>query len=254
VDEHLANYGVYPPTASESFDLSAVSKAVRHRIEECCIADGVPPSPQEIGEQLSLDRATVLGALRELQQAVQVMFVPGTENIIKVPPFSAVPTRHRVFVDGEWKGYAGCAGEASAVDGLFPGKTVRVVSACPECWEPIELVVKDRELLSMRPGDAVLHIGVHPDRFRDDWIVTCDSINFFPDLEHVARWEEMVSARRGGTMPASGALKWADGVARSRFWNYDRGPEVARGLESFVEHFERNGGSAGPWRDQLMRP
>ena len=224
-----APYGVYHDTASEWFEMTENAKKVRLYLEDFFIEHGRSPNLPRIMRDNGLDQNQTWHALWQLERAVQVMFVPGSEDIVKVPPFSNAATRHRVTVDGESKWFAGCAGESCAVNAMFPGKTVTVDSHCPCCWEPIRFSAKDRQLVDFEPKTAVLHIGVSPHNFRKDWIVTCDSINFFIDADHVAVWEKAWPQKRGVYMPAPNGIAWVDRVASTRHYDYNRGPDVANG-------------------------
>ena len=245
--EFHAPYGVYRDTAGEPFTMGDDAKRLRRFFEDYFIEHGYGPDMTDITTALGLSQHDTWEALYQLERGVQVMFLPGTETLVKMPPFSYAPTRHRVSVGDHRRWYAGCAGESCAINALFPGRQVTVTSTCPECWQPMTFVFLDRELVSADPPEAVVHIGVHPHRFRDDWIVTCDSINFFPSLEHVARWEQAVPQRRGVTMPVALGPKWVDGVARTRYWDYDRGPDVADG-DAMIESFGNMGLDVSPWQ------
>jgi len=179
------------------------------------------PDLATILEDLQLDQEQTWEALHQLERANFVVFVPGTEDILKVPPFSAVPNRHTVTAEDGRKWYAGCAGEATTLNAFLPEVRVTIRSTCPDCWQPVVFEARDRELLSVHPEDAVVHIGTHPKDFRNDWIVTCDSINFFCSPEHVAEWEDAVPERKGVMFPIRMGMKWTEGTARVRL-DYDR--------------------------------
>jgi hypothetical protein len=239
-------YGVYGHTARDMFEFSADAKRVRRFLEDTFIGTGRGPSPMGIARALDLSQSDAWDALWELERGVQVMFVPGTENIVKMPPFSNVPTRHEVSVDGERKWFAGCAGESCAINGLFPGQTVTIHSTCPDCWEPIEVVTRDRELISVTPDTALMHWGIHARHFTDDWIVTCDSINFFRSPEHIALWEEAVPDRRGIVMSIELGIATVETIATQRYWNYDRGPDLAQ-PESLITNYKALGVDVSAW-------
>ena len=222
-------YGVYGHTPAEPFELTPDAKRVRRFLEDYFIVHGFGPDFPEIMTTLQMSQNETWEAIHQLEQAVQVMLVPGTENLVKMPPFSYVPTPHRVSLGDSRRWYTGCAGEACAINKMFPGRQVTIESTCRDCWEPITLVMKDGELLSVDPPEAVIHLGVHPSKFGEDWIVTCDSINFFRSAEHVAAWEEAVPQRRGVMMPIEMGPAWVDGVASTRYWNYDRGSDAVDG-------------------------
>jgi hypothetical protein len=223
-----APYGTFGHTAVEPFELTADSKRLRRYFEEYFMTNGAGPDFQDIMSTLKLSESDMWEALHQLEQGVQVMFVPGTETLVKMPPFSYVPTRYRVSIGDSRRWYAGCAGEASAINSLFPGRTVYVDSICPDCYDGIRLQYRDGQLLSLDPPDTVIHIGIRPDRFIDDWIVACDNINFFRSMDHVEVWEDARPDVRGVSFPAELGLRMVEKIAKSRYWDYDRGPDVGR--------------------------
>ncbi len=244
--EIFSEYGACGNTAQEYFELSSDAKRLRRYFEDHFLERGQGPSIPDIMNDLGFDQARTWAALHELEHGVQVMFVPGTENLVKMPPFSYVPTRHRVGVDDRnW--YAGCAGESCAINGLFPGKLVTVTSTCPDCWDKIVFRAKDRELVSIEPDTSVIHIGIHSRDFRKEWNITCDSINFFRSREHVEIWENQFPDKGGAIIPAQLGLKWVDAISRSRYWDYDRGPDVASS-DAMIEGFARLGVDVSVWK------
>ncbi len=245
--EFHAPYGVYLDTATEPFELTDDSKRLRRYFEDYFMVHGFGPDMPEMMATLNMSQTQLWEALYQLERGVQVMFVPGTETLVKMPPFSYAPTRHRVTVGDSRRWYAGCAGEASAINKLFPGRTVTVDSMCPDCFEPISVVYKDGEVLSVDPAGAQIHIGIRPHDFPKDWIVTCDSINFFRSPEHVQVWEEARPDPRGIAFPAEMGPAWVDGVASTRYWNYDRGPDVISSPDGMVERFREMGVDVTPW-------
>ena len=243
-----APYGVYGNTASEWFELTENTKRVRRYLEDSFIEHGRGPNLAQIMRDLGLDQRTTWHSLHQLERGVQLMFVPGTETISKMPPFSNVPTRHRLTVDGESKWYVGCAGECCAVGGMFPGRTAIIDSFCPDCWEPIRFETKDLIVVALDPPTTVLHIGIHPNRFREEWNVTCDSINFFISAEHVAEWERAFPDKRGVIVPIKlgEAPPMGVEIARIRHWDYDRGPDPGGG-QAMVERYRAMGLDVSAW-------
>lgn len=246
-----APYGEYPPTMTQWFELTENAKRVRRYLVDSFVHHGRSPKVTQIARDLKLDQNQTWHSLWQLQQAVGggaggVVFVPGTEDILKMVPFSNVPTRHAITIDGESKWYAGCAGESCSMDGLFPGKIINIDSVCLDCWEPIRLQIKDRKLLALEPSTAVLHWGMHPAKFRENWVTACDSINFFVSKDHVAAWERAVPQKRGVVMPIEVALRQVDDLAARRATDYDLAP---RGGDpaTMIERFKKMGLDVSAW-------
>ena len=148
--EFHAPYGVYRDTAGEPFTMGDDAKRLRRFFEDYFIEHGYGPDMTDITTALGLSQHDTWEALYQLERGVQVMFLPGTETLVKMPPFSYAPTRHRVSVGDHRRWYAGCAGESCAINALFPGRQVTVTSTCPECWQPMTFVFLDRELVSVQ--------------------------------------------------------------------------------------------------------
>ncbi|MCG2621218.1 alkylmercury lyase family protein [Arthrobacter sp. I2-34] len=247
-------YGEYPPQGAEEFEYTETTKRVRRFFEDFIPEQGRAPGIPEIMKALDLDQQETWDALYQLHLGVQIMFVPGTENIVKMPPVSFVPTRHRAKLEDGREFWAGCAGEASAFHFRFPGQVTTIESMCPDCWEPIVTKWKDGELLSVEPETALIHIGRHPGEWGDQMMLTCENINFFRSPEHVKVWEEKMPEKRGITLPVDKAVEWVEGEARVRYWDYDRPPGLvgANSLAgSTVEHFRALGADVTYWEELL---
>jgi hypothetical protein len=241
-------YGAYGQTADKTFELSPDAKQLRRFFEDRFIEQGMGPGLRAIVDELGFTQDRAWDALDELRRAVQLMFVPGTENFLKMPPFSYIPTRHRVSLPDGRSWYGGCAAEASAMNGLFPGEEVVVRSACPDCWEPVTVRMKDRECIGVDPDTAVLHIGIHPRNFSDNWIVTCDNINFFKSEDHARLWEQAFPDKRGVVMPATLVAQMTSRIATVRHWDYDRGADAVGDGAAMVGRFAAMGVDVTPWR------
>ena len=89
---------------------------------------------------------------------------PETDQIVSVAPFNNLPTQYRISIDGEQKWFAQCGFEALAIRWLFPGKTVRMDAPCLDCGQPMAIVMRDEQVLSVEPetivGYSLTPIGV----------------------------------------------------------------------------------------------
>jgi len=243
-----APYGEYHNTPRDAFQVTADAKRVRRYLEDHFLQHGYGPGIRDIVTDLVLPQQRVWDALHVLERAVQVMFVPGTQNLVKVPPFSYVPTRHRAVVDDGRSWHIGCAGEACAIHGLFPGQTVTLTSLCPDCWTDIEITIRDGVVTGMKPETAVIHMGMHPRDFPAEWNETCDSFNFFASAEHVRTWEAALPHKRGVRISVDSMIKLVEGVSSTRYWNYDRGSDSPGTPEGVVSKLTTMGVDVSAWQ------
>lgn len=226
-------YGEYPAHTAEKFDYTENTKRLRKYMTDYIYVNQRPPTVAEFMSELQLSQQDVWDSMSELQLGVQLLFVPGTQSIGKVPPFSFYPTRHRVYIEDGREFWAGCAGEACALSAEFPGLTCTVKSICPASWEVITSVWKDGELLSYSPDTTIMHFGVHPRKWAESMVPVCESIDFFTSRELVSAWGAAHPEHRGATITLELAQAWVKQIAGSRYVDYDRGPD-APGAPNFA--------------------
>ena len=100
---------------------------------------GRGPDVTEVAERTGLDAADVLAAYRSLRAQRLLLLEADDAAIRMAPPFSGVPTQHRVEVEGV--GYfANCAWDALGVPAALR-KPGRVHSRCEQSGEPLDLAI-----------------------------------------------------------------------------------------------------------------
>jgi hypothetical protein len=106
----------------------------------------------------------ILGRLRS--QRVLVLEADG-ESIRMAPPFSGVPTQHKVTAGGVTY-YANCAWDALGIPAALHQPAI-VHSRCEQSLEPLELAVSDRG-----PADSewLFHCVVPAAKWWDDIVFT----------------------------------------------------------------------------------
>ena len=128
---------------------------------------GRRPSSAQIAEHVGVDAEEVRDAFGRLR-ANRVLFLePDGETIRMAPPFSGVPTPHRVLV-GEREYVANCAWDALGIIAALhePGT---VISACAQSGERLELPVGPD---GPAPSDWVFHCLVPAARWWEDLVFT----------------------------------------------------------------------------------
>jgi hypothetical protein len=137
---------------------------IRNHVYATFIADGRAPTAAETGAALVLGEDEVVDAYRRLHDGHALVLHAGTTEIRMLNPFSAVETPHRVDADGRsW--FANCAWDALGIPAaLHADGAVR--SECPDCGEPLELEVRDGELV--HGADVLVHFVVPARRWWDD--------------------------------------------------------------------------------------
>ena len=134
---------------------TALDDDVRLHIYDRFVATGTPPSVAETATALTLARDEVEQAYRRLERARVIVLAPGTLNVWLANPLCATPSSFAVETPrGDYWGV--CAWDALGVVAMLGGSgTVR--TTCPDCAEPMELVVDGGRLL---PVEGVFHVAV----------------------------------------------------------------------------------------------
>lgn len=137
---------------------------IRNYIYGSFVRDGRAQTPSETAAALGLEPDEAQQAYRRLHDAHALVLKPGWTEIRMLNPFSAVETTHRVEAGGRsW--FANCAWDALGIPAALHADG-RIESACPDCGEPLELEVRDGELV--RSADLLVHFVVPARRWWDD--------------------------------------------------------------------------------------
>lgn len=138
---------------------------IRTQVYSSFARDQRAEAPAETAAELGLPEGAVAASYRRLHDAHALVLRPGTTEILMLNPFSAVPTPHRVVVDGRtW--YANCAWDALGIPGALHRDSGRFASECPDCGEVLELELRAGELV--RGGELLVHFVVPARRWWDD--------------------------------------------------------------------------------------
>jgi len=128
---------------------------------------GTAPSPGDIAASLGSSVADVIVAYRDLRASRVLWLEANGESIRMAPPFSGVPTQHRVRV-GSRDYFANCAWDAlGIVAALRPPGTV--YSRCEQTLEPLEL---DVDIEGPGPSPWVFHSLVPAAKWWNDLVFT----------------------------------------------------------------------------------
>jgi hypothetical protein len=234
-----------PQDTSTSWSFSPQALTVRRYLYSRYLSAGRGASPSEIAAATDLKRDEVRAALEELERGVMVMLERDTDAVVRrCPPWSDIPTDHRIEVDGAFAAYAGCALEAVNAAFAYPGSQTTIKSACPHCGEPIELEFAGAELVDFSPEATVVHIGLNPRSWDQNWVAACANTNFFSSPAHVSAWEASHPEFRGVTMPLAEALKLPRYTNRL---DYERGPDDDGG-ERFFQAIDSLFGTPEHWQ------
>ncbi len=128
---------------------------------------GRRPSPEEVTERVGSILERVLDAYQRLRaQRLLVLEVDG-RSIRMAPPFSGVPTQHRVEAGGV-QYIANCAWDALGVLAALHKPGI-VHSRCGQSGEPFHLHV---EVQGPEPSDWVFHCLIPAAKWWDDIVFT----------------------------------------------------------------------------------
>lgn len=128
---------------------------------------GTRPSVADVAHRMDAGVPVVREAFARLRGQRVLVLEPDGESIRMAPPFSGVPTQHRVAAAG-LSYYANCAWDALGIPAAL-GKPATVYSRCEQSLEPLELEVGvDRP----PPCDWLFHCVVPAAQWWDDIVFT----------------------------------------------------------------------------------
>ena len=102
---------------------------------------GAAPAPRDIASALGSTPNEIQEAYGHLRANRVLLLERDGVTILMAPPFSGVPTQHRVTVDGV-KYFANCAWDALGIPAALH-KSGTVYSRCEQTMEPLELSVSE---------------------------------------------------------------------------------------------------------------
>ena len=137
---------------------------IRNHLYASFVGDGRAHTAAETAAELGLDLERAEAAYRRLHDAHALVLQPGSTEIRMLNPFSAVETPHRVEAQGRtW--FGNCAWDALGIPAALHADGV-VRSQCPDCGEPLDLEIREGELVEGR--DLLVHFVVPASRWWDD--------------------------------------------------------------------------------------
>ena len=128
---------------------------------------GQPPEVADVARRSGDRPGAVLGAFQSLRAQRLLLLEPDGTTIRMAPPFSGVPTQHRVEAGGI-DYFANCAWDALGIPAALH-ETARVRSRCEHSHEPLDLGV-GRE--GPESSDWLFHCLVPAARWWDDLVFT----------------------------------------------------------------------------------
>jgi hypothetical protein len=128
---------------------------------------GVAPSPDRLADRLACSADEVRAAFARLQQQRVLLLEPGSDTIRMAPPFSGVPTPHRVEAGGQ-RYFANCAWDALGIPAALHQPAL-VHSSCGQSGAPLVLQVG---LEGPEPSAWLFHCQVPAARWWENLVFT----------------------------------------------------------------------------------
>jgi hypothetical protein len=142
---------------------SALDREVRLCVYRRFLADGRPPTHEQVAAELAVWTEEVEAAFRRLEAGHVLVFFPGTLDIWMANPLSAQATDFRVETS-QGTHFGNCIWDAFGVVAMLGGSG-RVRTHCACCAAPMELAVSGGELAL---AEGVAHFAVPARRWWDD--------------------------------------------------------------------------------------
>jgi alkylmercury lyase-like protein len=144
--------------------LSDPANDVRVEIYRSFVEDGSAPSPDDLAATLGMSREDVGIAVHELAEHDVIELQPGSDRLWLAHPFASTPSPF-VVEAGRRRWDAICVWDAFGVLALMDVDGA-VTTNCPDCGEPISVMVRDGEVPT--PSEHVAHFEVPASRWHED--------------------------------------------------------------------------------------
>ena len=140
---------------------------VKEKVYHHFASTGSAPTPHQLANQLSCSGDDIREAFVRLQRSRVLLLDQDGEAIRMAPPFSAIPTAHRVLI-GQQQYFANCAWDALGVAAALHREAV-VHSSCGQSGAPLRLEIG---LGGPEPSDWLFHCQVPAARWWVDLVFT----------------------------------------------------------------------------------
>src|ERR1041384_1090594 len=140
---------------------------VRHAIYEHFVTTGEAPTVAGLASTLGPGSRDIVASFQRLFERRLLVLGSDREQILMAPPFSGVPTQHRVIVGGR-EYFANCAWDALGVVAAL-GRDGLVRSRCEQSGEPLDIPV---HAAGPDPVPCVAHFAVPASRWGRDIVFT----------------------------------------------------------------------------------
>ncbi|MFJ5675754.1 organomercurial lyase [Streptomyces sp. NPDC093097] len=162
--------------------LRSVHQAVLRHFADTGAAPG-PDALEPVAAQAGREAREVLAELA----AEDFLTLDESGTIRAAYPFSAVPTRHRVRIDGGAQVWSMCAIDALGIPAMLNADAV-ISSTDPVTGEPVTVTTRGGTT-TWEPGDAVVFVGQRPGG-GPAATACCDALNFFTSAASAHAWAE----------------------------------------------------------------
>jgi hypothetical protein len=141
---------------------------VRLHVIRTAMDTATVPSASETAASLRISVEQAVEAYRHLSEGHVYVLEPKDSTRLRMAnPFSAVATAFKVEASGK-SYYGNCVWDGLGIVSLMGG-TGQLTTLCPDCGEPLTLVVSGRELVQ---EEGVVHFSVPAAHWWDDIIYT----------------------------------------------------------------------------------
>ncbi|MGW1279285.1 alkylmercury lyase family protein [Streptomyces tsukubensis] len=148
-------------------------------------ATGTAPEPDALEPAAAQAGRTVREVLAELAAEDFLTLDGETGRIRAAYPFSAVPTRHRVRIDGGPEVWSMCAIDALGIPAMLRADAV-ISSTDPVTGDPVTIATR-RTAATWEPENAVVFVGQRPGG-GPAATACCDALNFFTSTASAQTW------------------------------------------------------------------
>jgi len=171
---------------------------LHHVIMDHMLNKGYAPDLAELCRLTHAKEASVVKALKDLEEYHGVVLHPHSSRIWVIHPFSNAPTNF--YVESDKRGWWGNCAWCSLGIAALVNKDAKITSSFGAHGDPAVITIQDGQI---KEGEFLVHFPIPMKEAWDNVIYTCSTMLLFRDKQEIRHWCAQHHIAEGDIQPVS---------------------------------------------------